>query len=146
MTEDNKLLSADEIRSLYGISGTKKNDSKFLRKCLEMRYKDNIGALQVRSVRGVQRKDDEDTIHIFKIPISPDKIVALNHQFKQRINRFETSMSAEEFSQRLSERNVNQLLARAIYNINEKIKGRPVNHAIIPDQEFIAAGGYECME
>lgn len=110
-----------------------------------MLYKDNIGALQIRSVRGVQRSDAEET-QIFKIPITPDKIDALNHQFKQRINRFESSMSAEEFSQRLSTRNVNQMLARAIYNINEKMKGRPVNHATIPDHEFIAAGGYEEME
>lgn len=145
MKDDNELFSADEIRSLYAISGSKKDDSKFLRTCLEMLYKDNIGALQVRSVRGVQRKNDEET-QIFKIPISPPKIIALNHQFKQRINRFESSMSPEEFSQRLSTRSVNQLLARAIYNINEKIRGRPMNHATFPDHEYIAAGSYDCID
>lgn len=117
---EGSIFSASELKSLSALSGVKKNDSTFLRKCVEMLYKDDLSVLKMKSVKGVECKQ-ENTAQIRKFPISPEKMNAINEKFKQRITRSGDAIGIDEFSNRLSPANINQLLARAIYNINKKM-------------------------
>lgn len=120
---DGALFSAEEIRELHSIPAAKSFDSKFLRRCIEMLYVNNLNVLKIRSIKGVQHTND-GIIETLKLPITPEKLTATKHHFADRINRFAHQMNPEEVAGRLNDTKVNQLLARAIYNINEKSKSK----------------------
>lgn len=104
------------------IPSQKKNDATFLRTCVEFLYKENLDVLKNKCIRTTPLKDTYSGLT--KMPISPDKLNAINVEYRNRIYRQQKHLNAGEFSDRLSKKAIIQSLSRGIYNINKKNSNR----------------------
>lgn len=93
-----------------------KSDATFLRRCLEILYKGRLQDLETRSIRGQMKLNGREMM-----PITPEKKRAIYEEYRQRVFKIQSTLSEEEFSDRLRESNINRKLNLAICNIRKKL-------------------------
>lgn len=110
------MFTAREKRELSLLSLNKRQDATFLRRCLEILYKEDIHVLRSKCVkRGLQTSDGQP-----KRPITPEKMDAIFSQYKERLVQQMDRLGAEEFAARMNDNLIKQSLSKAIHNINKR--------------------------
>lgn len=109
------MFSNNEKRELRLLSLEKKNDATFLRRCLELLYAGNQDALRNKCVKRGTTKD-----RLSKVPITPTKLNAIYTEYRERILQQKDRMDAEELAARMNAKSINQMLSKAIFNINTR--------------------------
>lgn len=110
--DDDKSFTAPEIAVLQSIPCAKNKDASFIRKALEMQYKNDLEKLCERSVKGTAgniRHVNGVPKHCRpKPPLTPEKVMAIRHHYNQRITNKVADSS--DFSKRIANAYFNKIL------------------------------------
>lgn len=95
------------------------DDSTYIRKLLEIVYRDEEHKLPFRSLNGCPEgfvhRNKKTFFREKKLPISPEKRVLINSIFRQRIRS--SKLPLEEKSERTKQSKINVFIAKSIVNI-----------------------------
>lgn len=106
-----------ELAKLRSIFNHHKNDATFVRLVLKYLYKDNIGILSKRSVKGTKQRKKRSKVTGAELefdatePLSPVKMKILSGLFAERLSY------GKETEKLFREKNFNQLAAKAICHL-----------------------------
>lgn len=105
-----------EQRILQQISNDENSDKRFIRHIIEILYKNNMDAVNNRSLKGRSEYlgTDGRTIHE-KLPVTPDKLNIIKTAFEARVDGDEARSKETYF---------NRIVNRAICQIRDKINKR----------------------
>lgn len=124
----NAEFSEEQMNQIKSIGESKLEDSKFVLDITRALYSDNIEKLRHVSVTG-RSKDGS------KQPISPKKMNTLKSMFTERLNGIQQKQESKtqtkteiDISDRM--KTLNQLLNRAIFNLNTTTKNKSNNEEI----------------
>lgn len=113
---DGEMFSKRDKQELSLLSLSKSKDATFLRRCLEMLYKENIHVLRGKCVKRGLRTSE----HQPKRPITPEKMDANYSEYKERLIQQKDRLDANEFAARMNDNLIKQSLSKAIHNINKR--------------------------
>lgn len=80
-----------------------------------MLYRGRLQDLNTRSIQGHMKHNSREMM-----PITPEKKQAIYKEYRDRVYKIQSTLSVEEFTERLRESNVNRKLNLAIGNIRKK--------------------------
>lgn len=117
------VFNLNELKFLQCMPLDKKKDSTFIHQCLQFAYKNDLGVLAHKSLKGtsdwIEINDRGEKIHhTAKSPISPHKVNRIKEVFVERISKCQ--ISSVEYGDRVKDANINKLFAGGIKNIAKK--------------------------
>lgn len=119
-----KDIDEDDWKELKSIPANKRNDSTYIRRCLEIIYKNIEAALGYRTVSRRSKKTGNQQVPDSKskilTPMTPDKKDLITNLFRIRIQGLNISAALKQ--ERLSETTFNRNLTNALSNAKRRIK------------------------
>lgn len=116
------LFSADEIDELQLLPKAMKADCTFVRKAVQMLYKDDLRLLlnkSVKQMRGqVRSRNGVMKTYPTKLALTPEKVKSIRTVYNKRL---ENCVDSQEFEKRFSDAYFNKKLNAAISNNAKKI-------------------------
>lgn len=120
---DDHSFTELEIAVLSSVSFARNKDASFIRKALEMQYKNELEKLCQRSVKGtagnMRHVNGVLKCYAPKPPLTPKKVMDIRHLYNQRITKGVTDSS--DFSKRISDSYFNKILNGILSNITNRI-------------------------
>lgn len=124
LQDENESFTADEIAVLQSIPGVINKDASFVKKALEMQYKNELSKLSERSVKGtaggIRHVNGIPKLCLPKPPLTPKKVMAIRHQYNRRITQ--RVQDSTDFSKRIADVYFNKILNGVLSNFTRQIK------------------------